>query len=94
MLSGSWNAVDYLTGCMLSGSWNAVDYLTGCMLSGSTCRILQQNKIYDCLQLPPIATNCLQLPPIATNCRILQHKKQFVCRCARCVAPDWNTQVR
>ena len=85
MLSGSWNAVDSLTGCMLSGSWNAVDYLTGCMLSGSTCRILQ---------LPPIATNCLQLPPIATNCRILQHKKQFVCRCARCVAPDWNTQVR
>ncbi|KOO30837.1 set domain-containing protein [Chrysochromulina tobinii] len=25
--------------------------------------------------------------------RILQHKKQFVCRCARCEAPDWNTQV-
>ena len=31
---------------------------------------------------------------IAPLIRILQHKKQFVCRCARCVAPDWNTQVR
>lgn len=26
--------------------------------------------------------------------KILQHKKQFVCRCVRCRAPDWSAQVR
>ena len=25
--------------------------------------------------------------------KILLHKKQFVCRCTRCRAPDWNSQV-